>query len=252
MRICTTERSSITDDARMLAVEENYKRIFDNISAAAEKSGRTADDIELIAVTKTVPVEYINRSIELGASHIGENRVQELASKFDFLKKDDLKISVIGHLQTNKVKQALSMADMIQSLDSEHLAAEISKRAVEAGKTVECLVEINVGEEASKTGIVIGQAEELVWKAAEMPGIKVCGLMVIPPIEENILKTRQYFCKIHKLFIDIAGKKHDNSNIDFRFLSMGMSADYAEAVEEGSNMVRIGSALYGARKYIGG
>ncbi len=245
----TKEKSSTILDPRMLAIEDNYERIYERVSSAAEKSGRTAGDIELIAVTKTVPVEYINHSIQLGALHIGENRVQELASKFDSLEKDNLKISVIGHLQTNKVKQALAMADMIQSLDSEHLAAEVSKRAVEMGKTVECLVEINIGEEDSKSGILIEQAEELVYQAAEKPGIKVCGLMVIPPFEQNILKTRQYFYKIHKLFIDIADKKHDNSNIDFKYLSMGMSADYAEAVEEGSNMVRIGSALYGARLY---
>ncbi len=243
------EKSSISLDGRMTDIRENYLRIMEDIAAAAEKSGRIAADIQLCAVTKTVPVEYINYSIGLGVTHIGENRVQELASKFELLDKEALEISVIGHLQTNKVKQALSMAGMVQSLDSERLAKEISRRATEAGKNIRCLVEINIGEEASKSGIVLEQAEELVWKAAEMPGITVCGLMVIPPIEENILKTRRYFDKIHKLFIDIAGKNHDNSNIRFDTLSMGMSSDYAAAIEEGSNMVRIGSALYGARSY---
>jgi len=243
------EKLSTSLDPRMLAINENYRRITENIAAAAEKSGRTAEQIELVAVTKTVPVEYINYSIGLGVKHIGENRVQELASKFDSLNKDGLNISVIGHLQTNKVKQALSMAEMVQSLDSEHLAREISKRAVEAGKNIRCLVEVNIGDEASKAGVAADEAEELVWRAAEMPGITVCGLMVIPPIDENILKTRGYFNKIHKLFIDIAGKKHDNSNVKFEILSMGMSSDYEAAIEEGANMVRIGSALYGARSY---
>lgn len=243
------ERSSTPLDPIMIAVEENYKRISERIAAAAEKSGRRAEDIELVAVTKTVPIEYINHSINLGVKHIGENRVQELSSKYDDLLKDDLAISVIGHLQTNKVKQAVSMAGMIQSLDSEHLAKEISKRAVEADKLIECLVEVNIGNESSKSGVDFAQAEELVYQAAEMPGIIVSGLMVIPPADVNILRTRQYFHKIHKLFIDIADKKHDNKNIRFKYLSMGMSADYAEAIEEGSNMVRVGSALYGARNY---
>ena len=243
------EKSSMPLDPRMVAVEENYKRINERLAAAAEKSGRRLDEIEFVAVTKTVPIEYINHSIELGIRNIGENRVQELSSKFDSLLKDDLAISVIGHLQTNKVKQAVSMAGMIQSLDSEHLAKEISKRAVEAQKTIECLVEVNIGNEDSKSGVDFEKAEELVYQAAEMPGILVSGLMVIPPADVNILRTRHYFDKIHKLFIDIADKKHDNKNIRFKYLSMGMSADYAEAVEEGSNMVRIGSALYGARNY---
>ena len=244
------EKLSTSLDDRMRAINDNYRRIMEDIAAAAEKSGRSPADIDLCAVTKTVPVEYVNYSIGLGVRHIGENRVQELASKYDALDKEGLRISVIGHLQTNKVKPALQMAEMIQSLDSEHLAQEISRRATEMKKNISCLVEVNVGGEASKSGVALEQAEELVWRAAEMPGITVCGLMVIPPVEENILKTRCYFEKIHKLFIDIAGKKHDNSNIRFDILSMGMSADYAAAIEEGSNMVRIGSALYGARSYM--
>ncbi len=243
------EKSSILHDERTACITDNYRRIVEDIARAAEKSGRKPSDIELVAVTKTVPVEYINHSIALGVRHIGENRVQELASKYEQLEKDSLRISVIGHLQTNKVRQALSMARMVQSLDSLRLAGEISRRAVQNGCEAECLVEVNIGLEASKTGISLEAAEELVWQAGEMPGIIVRGFMVIPPIDENILKTRQYFDKIHKLFIDIAGKKHDNSNIRIDTLSMGMSADYAAAIEEGSNMVRIGSALYGARKY---
>lgn len=243
--------STMPADPRMIAVEENLKLIRESMAQAAEKSGRRPEDIELVAVTKTVPVEYINRSIELGVRHIGENRVQELGSKFESLliPEEGLKISVIGHLQTNKARKAVSMAHMIQSVDSQHLAREISRCAVALAKTVECLVEINIGEESSKTGIDLCAAEELVHQTAEMPGLKVCGLMVIPPFDPNPDNTRPYFEKIHKLFIDIQSKKRDNSNIEMKYLSMGMSADYAQAIEEGSNMVRIGSSLYGARVY---
>jgi len=246
------DRSSTASvDPRMIDVEENYRLITQRMAEAAIRSGRRPEDIELVAVTKTVPVEYINHSIALGVRHVGENRVQELASKYDSLLRPDdgLKISVIGHLQTNKARKAVSMVDMVQSVDSVHLAQELSKSAVALGKNLECLVEINIGEEQSKSGIDLAEAEELVLQTAEMTGLKVCGLMVIPPFDPNPDNTRVYFEKIHKLFIDIQSKKHDNSNIEMKYLSMGMSADYAQAIEEGSNMVRIGSALYGARVY---
>lgn len=245
------DRSSMGNDSRMIAVEENLKLIRHRMGEAAIKSGRRPEDIELVAVTKTVPVEYINRSIELGVRHIGENRVQELASKFDSLliPEEGLTVSIIGHLQTNKARKAVSMAHMVQSVDSEHLARELSRCAISLGKTLECLIEINIGEEESKSGIDLAGAEELAYITAEMPALKVSGLMVIPPFDENPDNTRVYFEKIHKLFIDIQSKNHDNSNIKMKYLSMGMSADYAQAIEEGSNMVRIGSSLYGARVY---
>jgi len=243
--------STMPADPRMIAVEENLKYIRERMAQAAQKSGRAPEDIELVAVTKTVPVEYINRTIELGVRHIGENRVQELSSKFESLliPGDGLKISVIGHLQTNKARKAASMAHMIQSVDSDRLAQELSRCAVSLDKTLECLIEINIGEEESKTGIDLARAEELAYSTAELPGLRVCGLMVIPPFDPNPDNTRVYFEKIHKLFIDIQGKTPHNSNIEMKYLSMGMSADYAQAIEEGSNMVRIGSSLYGARVY---
>lgn len=243
------ERSFADIDERFSYVSENYARIMEKVSFAAQKTGRESSDIEFVAVTKTVPVEIINHAISLGVSHIGENRVQELASKYEMLSKDGLEISVIGHLQTNKVKQALGMARMIQSVDSERLALEISKRASEMGKTIECLIEVNIGDEVSKSGIGFDEAEELVCKTGELPGIKVSGLMVIPPFDEKIEKTRRYFEKIHKLFIDIGAKNYDNKNIAMNYLSMGMSSDYEEAVLEGSNMIRVGSALFGRRNY---
>lgn len=244
------ERSS-TEADRLFAITDNYKLITERIAQAAISSGRRPEDIELVGVTKTVPIELVNYSIELGVRHIGENRVQELESKYErLIKPEGFKISVIGHLQTNKAKKAVSMADMIQSVDSERLAKELSRHAVEKGKAVECLIEVNVGGELSKSGTDEQGAWELCEKVAEMPGLMVCGLMVIPPFDDNVNNTRRYFEKIHKLFIDIGGKKHDNRNIEMKYLSMGMSADYAEAIEEGANIVRIGSALYGARVYV--
>lgn len=234
---------------KLIALSENYKRICEEVEKSAAKSGRTFSDISIVGVTKTVDVELINRSVELGIAHIGENRVQELKSKYDSLNKESLKISVIGHLQSNKARNAVRLADMIQSVDSLHIAQEISRCAVLENKTIECLVEINIGNEASKTGICLENAEELVYEISELPNIKVCGLMTIPPIEENISKTTAYFEKIHNLFIDIDSKKVHNSNVIMQYLSMGMSSDFSQAIEAGSNMVRIGTALYGGRRY---
>lgn len=234
---------------RFSCLADNYKQICDNVEKSAVKSGRAFEDIEIVGVTKTVDVDLINSSIDLGISHIGENRVQELKSKYDLLNKENLKISVIGHLQTNKAHQAVKLADMIQSVDSLRLAREISKYAVIENKRVECLVEINVGNEASKSGISFENAEDLVFEIAELDNIDVCGLMIIPPIDVNISKTIAYFAKIHNLFIDISSKKVHNSNVMMKYLSMGMSSDYGVAIEEGANMVRIGTALYGGRIY---
>lgn len=242
-----TEKLSTPLDVRKSDITENYKHIRENIAQCEQSAGVQEGFVELVAVTKTVPVELINHSISLGVRHIGENRVQELFGKFDELDRQQLKISVIGHLQTNKVKRAVEMSHMIQSVDSEHLAREISLRSSQLGKITECLVEINVGMEESKSGADISAVSELVYKISEMDSVKVSGLMIIPPIETDIEKTRGYFNKIHKLFIDIRDKNHDNSNIEMKYLSMGMSSDYTYAILEGANMVRIGSALYGAR-----
>ena len=245
------ERSSEELPERFSLLEQNYSRITERISEAAARSGRTPGDVELVAVTKTVPVELINHAIALGVTHIGENRVQELESKLPALDTPDggLKISVIGHLQTNKAKKAVEMAGMIQSVDSLHLARELSKRSVELGKTTECLIEINIGDEASKSGVGFDGAEELVCAVSELEALAVRGLMTIPPVDADPANTRRFFAKIHKLFIDIGTKNLHNKNIEMKYLSMGMSADYAEAIEDGSNMVRIGSALFGARNY---
>lgn len=248
MERSSADQGRVSDEA-VSRLRDNYNRVLENIARAAERSGRTSQDIELVAVTKTISVDIINQAIELGVRHIGENRVQELASKYDSLiHRDELNISLIGHLQSNKAKSAVGLAGMIQSVDSEHIAREISKRAQESGKIMPCLIEINIGDEESKSGISFDRAEELVYAAAQLPSIEVCGLMTIPPADAEKDTLKKYFQKIFKLYVDIGGKNIHN-NIQMKYLSMGMSSDYETAIECGSNMVRVGTALFGARYY---
>ena len=233
---------------RLLAdIEYNYKTIEERIAEAAIKSGRSREDITFLSATKTVPPELINYAISLGLKYIGENKVQELLSKYDSYNLNDATLHFIGHLQTNKVKQIVDKVDMIQSVDSVKLAKEISKQSVAKGVNTDILVEINIGNEENKSGILPEQAEDLLWEISKMDNIFVKGLMTIPPICENEQKIRKYFHKMHNIFIDISDKNIDN--ISMEVLSMGMSSDYCEAITEGATMVRIGSSLFGERNY---
>ncbi len=234
--------------ARLLSdIEYNYKTICENIAKATEESGRKYDDITFLAATKTVEAEFINYAISLGLNHIGENRVQELLSKYDEYDLSNTKLHMIGHLQTNKVRQIIGKVDMIESVDSIKLAKEISAQSIKRELTTDILVEVNIGGEESKSGISPEKLDELLYQIAELPAVKVQGLMTIPPICENKQKICRYFENMRKLFLDISAKKIDNINMNV--LSMGMSDDYMEAIREGATMVRIGSALFGARNY---
>ena len=228
-------------------VEYNYKLINERIAEAAEKSGRRREDITLLAATKTVDAQTINHAISLGLDHIGENRVQELLSKYEQYDLEHCSLQFIGHLQTNKVRQIVDKVDLIQSVDSFKLAKEISNQSLKRDKVTDILVEVNIGREENKSGVFEENLEELLCQISELKGISVKGLMTIPPICENEHKILKYFNNMHKLFIDISQKKLDNVNMTI--LSMGMSADYYEAILEGANMVRVGSALFGARNY---
>ena len=243
------ERLSVELAQRFHDVEENLKVIRDRMAEAAVQSGRSPEEITLMAVTKTVPVEVINHALSLGVDYMGENRVQELNAKYDALDRDGKHIHLIGHLQTNKVKQVVGRVEMIQSVDSARVASAIAARSRELGIVTNVLVEVNVGGEENKSGISTQAAQELVCEISEFDGINVQGLMTIPPANCEMAQTRRYFEEIYKLFIDIGSKKTHNSNYTMRYLSMGMSADYAEAILEGSNMVRIGTALFGRRNY---
>ena len=228
-------------------VEYNYRQINERIAEAAEKSGRKREDITFLAATKTVDAAAINHAISLGLDHIGENRVQELLSKYEEYDLEHCSLQFIGHLQSNKVRQIVEKVDLIQSVDSVKLAREISAQSVKRNLVSNILVEVNIGREENKSGVFEENLEELLCEIAQMDGISVQGLMTIPPICDNKHKISNYFNKMHRLFIDISQKKLDNINM--HILSMGMSDDYYEAILEGATMVRIGSALFGARNY---
>ena len=228
-------------------IEYNYRVIDERIAEAAQKAGMRREDITFLAATKTVEPALINHAISLGLDHIGENRVQELLSKYESYDLEHCSLQFIGHLQTNKVRQIVDKVDLIQSVDSLKLAKEVSAQSLKHGKTTDILVEVNIGREENKSGVFSENLEELLLQIAELEGVSVKGLMTIPPICDNKHKILEYFNNMHKLFLDISGKKLDN--ISMTILSMGMSADYYEAILEGANMVRVGSALFGARNY---
>lgn len=228
-------------------VKENLKVIRETIAQAAEKSGRKPEDITLLAATKTVPAEVINRSIELGVDHIGENRVQELTEKYDSYDLQHCRLHFIGHLQVNKVKYLIGRVSMIQSVDSEKLAGEISRLSLKKGVTTDILLEVNIGREENKSGVLPELLPELVEKVSLLPAVRVRGLMAIPPAGASQAETMNYFLRMNQYFIDTKQEKLDNVSIDY--LSMGMSADYAQAILAGANLVRVGTALYGPRNY---
>ena len=228
-------------------VEYNYNVINERISEAAQKVGKTREDIKFLAATKTVDVEVINYAISLGLNYIGENKVQELISKYDNYNLENCSLQFIGHLQSNKVRQIVGKVDLIQSVDSVKLAKEISRQSVNKNVNTDILVEVNTGREENKSGVLPEMAYELIDEIKDFDNISVKGLMTIPPISENSQEISEYFNKVNKLFIDISGKKLDNVSMDI--LSMGMSSDYYEAILMGANMVRVGSSLFGARDY---
>lgn len=241
------ERSSDEFLIKLRNVEENYKMIEAHIAHAAEKSGRQRSDITFLAATKTVEPAVINHAIKQGLRYIGENRVQELLSKYDEYDLENADLQFIGHLQTNKVKQIVGKVSLIQSVDSVKLASEVARQAKLHNKTQDILVEVNIGREENKSGVMPEALGELIDEIKDIDGIFIKGLMTIPPICEEKSEICKYFEDMHKIFIDISGKKSDNVSMDI--LSMGMSDDYYEAILCGANMVRIGSLLFGKRNY---
>jgi PLP dependent protein len=231
-------------------VAENIEKVRAKIRQAAEKSGRNAQDITLMAVTKTMPAQAVTAAFDSGVTLFGENRVQELLDKLPQLDMTGRSAHIIGHLQTNKVKYIIDKVDMIQSLDSLHLAQEIDRQAEKNGKIMDVLVEVNIGREQSKSGVLPQKIFEFMDEVSILKHINIRGLMAIPPVEQDKEKTRRYFAQIHKLFIDIAAKKSDNMCMNV--LSMGMSSDFDVAVEEGSTLVRVGTSIFGKRNYFGG
>ncbi len=237
-----TGNNNYTEDQKI--IRENYEKILSRVREAAARSGREPGEIKVIAVSKTVTADRVKTAFDAGLTDFGENRVQELCDKTDIL---DIGCNwhLIGHLQTNKVKYIADRVSMIHSLDSLELADEIRKRAQKAGRRMDVLVQVNVAGEESKFGIKPEETLEFVKAVGKMENIKVKGLMTIAPMAENPENIRWVFANLRKLLIDI--RKENIDNIDMDYLSMGMSNDFEVAIEEGSNMVRIGTALFGKR-----
>lgn len=227
-------------------LREQLKEVEGRIQAACTRAGRKREEVTLIAVSKTKPVEVLREAYGLGVRVFGENKVQELTEKYDALPLD-IHWHMIGHLQTNKVKYIIDKAELIHSVDSLRLAEAIEKEAAKRELTARILVEVNVAEEESKFGIRVDEALPFIEKVAGYPHIHVCGLMTIAPFVENPEENRLIFKNLHKLSVDIAGKNIDNVNVNI--LSMGMTNDYEVAIEEGATIVRVGTGIFGARDY---
>lgn len=227
-------------------IRSNYLRICDGIAESAYKAGRAEGSVRLIGVTKFVETERILPAIEAGLTDVGENRAQELVDKFDFFSQCGVARHFIGTLQTNKVKYLIGRADVIQSVDREPLVSEINRIACKAGLIQRVLIEVNIGNEEQKAGIAPGALRTLLESISALPNIHVEGLMCIPPAG-NEDEARPYFARMNELFLKM--KELKLPNIDMNELSMGMSGDYKAAVAEGATMVRVGSAIFGARRY---
>lgn len=228
-------------------VAQNVQKIAQDVREAALQAGRDPSEVQVMAVTKTVDPVLVNAAIGAGITLLGENKAQELCAKYDSYHKDGVQIHFIGHLQTNKVRQIVDKVSMVESVDSIKLAREIDRHCAAIGKVMDVLLEVNIGREENKTGIFPELLPALLEEAGKLGHIRVRGLMTIPPVCETEEEVLQYFSQMRQLFIDIKQKKYDN--ISMEILSMGMSADYLAAVRCGSNIVRIGTAMFGQRNY---
>jgi len=230
--------------ANMGSIEENIRNIWLRIEKAAEKTGRNKEDVKLVAVTKTIEVDRIREGISCGIQIIGENRVQEAESKFDKIT-EKVEKHLVGHLQTNKAKKAVELFDFIQSVDSQRIAQEISRRASQMGKVMDVLVEINTSGEETKFGINPEEALSFIKSISDLPGIKVRGVMTIGLFSDNPEDTRPCFKKLKAIFDQL--KSENIPYVEMKYLSMGMTSDFEVAIQEGSNMVRIGTGIFGPR-----
>ena len=227
-------------------INENLNIVKDNISKSCSISKRNPDDVTLIAVSKTKPVSMLQEAYNCGVRDFGENKVQEILEKYDQLP-DDIRWHMIGHLQRNKVKYIIDKVALIHSVDSFRLAQEISKQAVTKNITMPILVELNVANEDSKFGALLSEAKDLVLQISKLPNIQIKGLMTVAPFVEDAEENRHYFAKMKQLSVDIMKENIDNVCMDI--LSMGMTGDYEVAIEEGANMVRVGTGIFGERNY---
>lgn len=228
-------------------LKDQLQEVEKRIQAACDRAGRKREEVTLIAVSKTKPVETLREAYDLGVRIFGENKVQELTAKYEALPKD-IHWHMIGHLQTNKVKYIIDKAELIHSVDSLKLAETIEKEAAKHDLIADILVEVNVAEEESKFGMKMEEVIPFVEKVSAFPHVRVRGLMTIAPFVEDPEENRSIFADLHKLYIDIKKKNHDNDTVSV--LSMGMTNDYEVAIEEGATMVRVGTGIFGARNYV--
>ena len=231
-----------------MTVSENYLEIEKRKNAAAVRSGRKLEDVLLLAVTKTHTPEEINEAIDAGATDIGENKVQEILEKYDSVK--PVRWHLIGHLQTNKVKNVIDKVVMIHSVDSVKLAGEIDKRARAAGIVMDVLLQVNIADEETKTGLPVSELFTVIDDiAGRLHNIRIRGLMCIPPAGDTPEDARCYFAQARELFERMKTLSYDEEYYKPDILSMGMSGDFEVAIEEGSNLVRVGSSIFGRRSY---
>ena len=227
-------------------IQMNLNEVEQNIITACEKSGRNREEITLIAVSKTKPVSFLEEAYGAGVRNFGENKVQEMCEKYELMEKD-IKWHMIGHLQTNKVKYLIGKTALIHSVDSYKLACEIEKQAAKHDCIMDVLIEVNIAEEESKFGLAEDEVIHMVKQIAELPHVRIKGLMTVAPYVVDSEENRPFFRKIKQLSVDI-----DNQNIDnvsMNILSMGMTGDYMVAIEEGATMVRVGTGIFGERNY---
>ena len=225
-------------------VKENLAIVEERVKAACDRAGRSYGSVTLVAVSKTKPVRLVEQAYEYGIRQFGENKAQEMKEKYDMLPKN-IEWHFIGHLQTNKIKYVLGRATLIHSVDSLHLAEAIEAECVKKGLEADVLVEVNVAQEETKSGIKTEEAEGLVKDIARLPHVHVKGLMTIAPFVENAGNNRMIFRTLKELSVDIAGKNIDNGSMNI--LSMGMTNDYEVAIEEGATHIRVGTAIFGER-----
>lgn len=228
-------------------LSENLNQVEQKITESCKNSNRNREEVTLIAVSKTKPVETVKEAYDLGVRVFGENKVQELLDKYEALPKD-IHWHMIGHLQRNKVKYIIDKVDLIHSVDSVRLAETIEKEAAKKDLIVNILIEVNVAKEESKFGLMPEELDEFIDRIADFSHIRVKGLMTIAPFVENSESNRAVFRSLRKLSVDIDGKNIDNVNVSV--LSMGMTNDYQVAIEEGATMVRVGTGIFGERNYI--
>lgn len=228
-------------------IAENVKEVQSRVEAAARAAGRDPADVTLVAATKMNDADAVRQAVRAGIRVCGENRVQELVAKNEAGAYEGAALHFIGTLQKNKVKYLVGVCDLIESVNDVELLEAISERAVKQGVVQDVLLEINIGGEAAKSGMDPAALPAVLEKAAALAGVRVRGLMAIPPISTEKGQNRVYFARMHQLFVDNAAKKYDNVSMDF--LSMGMSGDFEDAIAEGANMVRVGTAIFGARSY---